>query len=203
MDTKTTILQTALKLFNEGNTQAATTNHIAAAAGISPGNLHYHFKNREAIIRRLYEKMRREFTLLPEAYPQKASDLVDVHKQVLEVQWKYRFFYRELLFLLSRDPELKRTYQEDTRAQRKRIDAILRLLEQNGVLELRYDNVTEYLADMILLIEQFWSSYVQLCDLSDSPVDIEKGVLRIEETLRPYLTPSALRELAESEQRRT
>lgn len=199
MDTKTTILNTALKLFNEGNTQAATTNHIAAAAGISPGNLHYHFKNREAIIRRLYEKMRREFTLLPDAYPQSASDLVGVHQRVLEIQWKYRFFYRELLFLLSRDPELKTIYQQDTRAQRERIVAILRQLEHNGVMDFRYDNVLEYLADMILLIEQFWSSYMQLCDASDSPVDIEKGVLRIEETLRPYLTPSALRELADTE----
>ncbi len=47
MSTKLKILETARKLFNESNTQTATTNHIAKAMGISPGNLHYHYKNRE------------------------------------------------------------------------------------------------------------------------------------------------------------
>lgn len=57
MKTKDKILETALELFNTSNTQAATTNHIAAAMGISPGNLHYHYKNREEIIFSLYERM--------------------------------------------------------------------------------------------------------------------------------------------------
>ena len=51
MSKKEAILETALELFNATNTQSATTNHIAKAAGISPGNLHYHYKNREEIVR--------------------------------------------------------------------------------------------------------------------------------------------------------
>jgi len=33
-----------------------TTNHIAAV-GISPGNLYYHFRNKEGIIRAIFEQM--------------------------------------------------------------------------------------------------------------------------------------------------
>jgi len=60
MPRKEAILEAALQLFNENNTQSATTNHIAKSMGISPGNLHYHYKNREEIVRLLYMKLKQE-----------------------------------------------------------------------------------------------------------------------------------------------
>jgi AcrR family transcriptional regulator len=60
MSRKDEILNVALKLFNETNIQATTTNNIAKAMGISSGNLHYHYKNTEDIIRNLYEQLKSE-----------------------------------------------------------------------------------------------------------------------------------------------
>ena len=60
------ILTAALKLFNEQGSHKVTTNHIAKAIGISPGNLYYHFKNKEHIIRELLERLIRGFdSLIP------------------------------------------------------------------------------------------------------------------------------------------
>ena len=56
MNTHDRILDTALRLFNQSGTAAVSTNHIAAALGMSPGNLYYHFRNKEAIIRDLFEQ---------------------------------------------------------------------------------------------------------------------------------------------------
>ncbi|MFN8512060.1 MAG: helix-turn-helix domain-containing protein [Chloroflexia bacterium] len=57
MSTRERILDAALGLFNERGTAVVSTNHIAAACGISPGNLYYHFRNKEEIIRALFDRM--------------------------------------------------------------------------------------------------------------------------------------------------
>src|SRR6266567_9459354 len=54
--TRDRILEAALRLFNERGTAAVSTNHIAAEAGISPGNLYYHFADKQEIIRALHER---------------------------------------------------------------------------------------------------------------------------------------------------
>ena len=50
------ILDAGIELFNQSGTVATTTNHIARHLSISPGNLYFHFKNREAIVLELFER---------------------------------------------------------------------------------------------------------------------------------------------------
>ena len=196
MSTKKKILAAALKLFNENNTQAATTNHIAAATGISPGNLHYHYKNREEIILRLYEEMKSK-TELP--VPELPGTLAHLHAHFIElsrVYWEYRFFHRELLFLLSRDPELKRIYTEDNIAHRERIILVLRNLQQNGYLAFPYDNVLDHLADTTLLATQFWNGLLETLGRPLNESGVEGMFIFLEGAMRPYLTPDGLKALS-------
>ena len=160
MSTKQKILETALKLFNETNTQTATTNHIAKAMGISPGNLHYHYNNREEIIRKLYVQLRQEMSLEVEALPKTIVELNEHEKLLIEVQWKYRFFFRELLFLFSRDEELQKMYIADNIAHRNRIKMVMKNLVENNELQIEDENSLEYLVDSILMSWQFYTSYM-------------------------------------------
>ena len=57
MPTRERILDVALALFNDAGTAPISTNHIAAAAEISPGNLYYHFRNKEQIVQSLFERL--------------------------------------------------------------------------------------------------------------------------------------------------
>ena len=46
-NTYTKIIEASLLLFNEEGERQISTNHIAAYLGISPGNLYYHFRNKD------------------------------------------------------------------------------------------------------------------------------------------------------------
>jgi AcrR family transcriptional regulator len=61
-DTKSRILDTALALFNERGSAGVTTNHVAEALSISPGNLYYHYRNKAEIIRALFARIMAEWT---------------------------------------------------------------------------------------------------------------------------------------------
>ena len=65
--TKQKILDTSLALFNKQGERNVTTNHIAEAMGISPGNLYYHFRNKGVIVAALFERYQQNLlTLLEE-----------------------------------------------------------------------------------------------------------------------------------------
>jgi AcrR family transcriptional regulator len=109
MTTPERILATALRLFNDAGTAAVSTNHIADALGMSPGNLYYHFRNKEAIIRALFAQQfdhnDRLYTL-PTDRPPTLADLQQLVRATFATSWEYRFIYRELIALLRRDEDL-------------------------------------------------------------------------------------------------
>jgi len=113
MGTRQKILDTALRLFNQDGTADVSTNHIAEACGISPGNLYYHFRNKQEIIRELFQRMYAIWDKgLP--MPQDRTPTLDDLKTVVETNyqiiWEYRFAYRELVALLRQDAELRQGF---------------------------------------------------------------------------------------------
>lgn len=196
LTTKEKILAAALKLFNEKNTQAATTNHIAAALGISPGNLHYHFKNREAIVFALYEQLLSKSVLARSSLPATITQVHEHQLYLAQVYWTYRFFNRELLFLLSRDPELKTRYIKENIAHKQRIRIVFEQLSANGYLDIPADHVYTQLVDTVLLCNQFWHSHLETLGIEVDEANLAGGFGHIEGAMRPYLTAKALDELA-------
>src|SRR5882762_4046575 len=108
------VLEAAKELFNEQGTAVVSTNHIAAAAGISPGNLYYHFNDKQAIIRALFARYYREFDGRWAPDQDSGKNLAKFGQNLAtgaELAWDYRFFQRELLALVRADPELRTTYE--------------------------------------------------------------------------------------------
>jgi len=186
MSRKLEILETARTLFNESNTQAVTTNHIAKAMGISPGNLHYHYSNREEIIRLLYTQMREEMTLSIEELPRTLASLNEHQKILIGIQWEYRFFFRELLFLLSRDEVLQKRYIEDNVVHRSRIKITMESFIVNGELDIQDNALLEYMVDSILMSWQFYTSYMQTLGRPLSLKSAEEAVEYTSNAMIPF-----------------
>nr|WP_298165157.1 TetR/AcrR family transcriptional regulator [uncultured Pseudomonas sp.] len=112
--TRERIVRASLELFNAQGERAVSTNHIAAHLGISPGNLYYHFRNKQAIIAELfcqYEAQVDAFLRRPGARALTIDDKTFYLEAVLAAMWHYRFLHRDLEHLLDSDPALAERYR--------------------------------------------------------------------------------------------
>jgi len=191
VDKKLLILETALKLFNQHGTKAISTNHIAKEAGISPGNLYYHFKNKEAIIYALYLQMQEEIGFEEAPLPISLCELKNYCEYVATIWWRYRFFRKELMTLIEGDPTLAQKVISDNRAQKKKLEQLIEHLHAQGYIT----EANQHLSFLIMMLSQFW---MPLHQLMGEPIE-EKEALEVSEavimTLQPFLTQKAFEEL--------
>ena len=113
LKTRERIVLESLALFNAQGERAITTNHIAAHLGISPGNLYYHFRNKQAIIAELfaqYERQVAQFLQRPVGRALTVADKTYYLEALLAAMWHYRFLHRDLEHLLDSDSELAARY---------------------------------------------------------------------------------------------
>ena len=106
--TRERILQTCLALFNAHGLPAVSTHKIAAELGMSPGNLHYHFKTKEQIVTWLFRRFEQKLEALNSSTAGIAAvdDLWLALHLRFEVIGEYRFVYRDMAFLSSEYPAL-------------------------------------------------------------------------------------------------
>jgi AcrR family transcriptional regulator len=112
--TRERIVQISLELFNLQGERSVSTNHIAAHMEISPGNLYYHFPNKQAIIAELfteYETLVNTFLRPPSGRLPTVQDKRHYLLEILDGMWRYRFLHRDLEHLLDADPELADRYR--------------------------------------------------------------------------------------------
>lgn len=112
--TRERIVQFSLELFNQQGERNVSTNHIAAHMEISPGNLYYHFPNKQAIIAVLfaeYESLVDSFLRPPSGRAATVEDKRYYLQALLAAMWRYRFLHRDLEHLLDSDPDLAARYR--------------------------------------------------------------------------------------------
>jgi AcrR family transcriptional regulator len=200
MKTRDKIIQASIALFNEQGERNVTTNHIAAHLAISPGNLYYHFRNKEDIILSIYEEYAR--SLLLETLPTVSDDVKPLDSLILymdsvfQTTMKFRFFYSNLPVLLDKDSSLREKYVEVQQSIAERVSQLLLSLRTANIINFSDDELVD-IVSILRLINTFWVSFYQTQTIVNEVNDsvFYQGVLKILVILRPYTQSHALADL--------
>src|SRR5215831_16669366 len=136
--TRERIIETALALFNRDGEPNVTTADIASEMGISPGNLYYHFRSKGEIVSELFAAFERRLDALlaaPEGRPADVEDVWLVLHLLFEAMWEFRFLYRDLDEILSRDRRLASRFVDFTRRGRETMIELCRSMVANGEMQ--------------------------------------------------------------------
>ena len=191
MNTRERILATALRLFNEAGTAPVSTNHIADALGISPGNLYYHFRNKEEIIRALFEQQFARWDAdyaFPDDRLPNLDDLQQLLRATFVTAWEYRFMYRELIALLRRDAQLHQRWVEIRARGFSGFHELFNLFVAARVLRDPGDEaVVTRLAELVWLISEFWLASIEVGGETVDTTQMEHGVALMLQVLGPFI----------------
>ena len=199
--TRERILQASLELFNNQGERSVTTNHIAAHMGISPGNLYYHFRNKQMIIAELfatYEAQVDGFLRLPSARPLTVEDKALYLEALLAAMWQYRFLHRDLEHLLAADAQLAERYGHFARRSLDSAQAIYRGFVEAGVLRMGPAQI-EALAINAWIILTSWVQFLgTVGGAASAPLSqdlLRRGIFQVLALEQGFVAPAAQQEV--------
>ncbi|MEO0898122.1 MAG: TetR/AcrR family transcriptional regulator [Bacteroidota bacterium] len=190
MKLKEKIIMKAVELFNEKGIPSTSPNQIAAALNISTGNLTYHYKTKESLIREVYERMHEEsqdFIQL-EGYLT-LHDFRKIMARFRDFMDKHSFFFHDLVFIIRNYPEVGKLYEASNLMRFKQgrllfdyyIETGRMIPEENGI---NYD----FLTHNVWMVGAFWniqSKVIRSTAFSQKPMDMQDMTWYM---ILPYLT---------------
>lgn len=163
-DTKTKIKQSAMKLFNAHDTLSITTNHIAKEAEISPGNLYYHYKNKEEIILSLYkdlslaiEALKSFETIMLSKNPIKVMN--EMFESYSDIFFTYRFLLRDSMVLIALYPSFKEAFSANQEKRIQQIEEVLHFLIKEQILIFQEHQHLNKRAKLHWFITGYWQVF--------------------------------------------
>lgn len=189
--TRERILEIALVMFNSQGEPNVTTNHIADELEISPGNLYYHFRNKDDIVEQLfaaYETRMDEALQVPQERLPNLEDIWMQLHRVFECMWDYRFLYRDLVDILSRNRKLKLHFGRMLNRAATSASDVLKGLAQAEILRATADEIRAS-AENVLLLTTFWLNFNAVRDSRADPnqEDLNQGIYQVMLLIAPFL----------------
>ncbi|MEG3050379.1 MAG: TetR/AcrR family transcriptional regulator [Thermomonas sp.] len=187
--TRQRILDASLMMFNAQGEPNVTTNHIADELEISPGNLYYHFRNKDDIIEQLFAGYEQRMDTALLAPSGRLPGLEDVWLQlhlVFECIWDYRVLYRDLVDILSRNRRLRMRFARILKRADEQAHTVMRGLVQAGVMRASADEV-DAASTNILVIATFWMNYASARGDKDERASIRDGIVQVMMLISPFL----------------
>jgi AcrR family transcriptional regulator len=159
------ILEVTLDLFNRFGEPNVSTTLISAELNISPGNLYYHYPAKDELINSLYDRYERalgELLAAADGVENVEDAWLFVH-MLFELVWKYRFLYRDLNDLLSKNRRLETHFQTVLKHKSRAMHALLDGLSRTGAARLTGEEAAPCATAMVVVIT-YWLSYEYVRD---------------------------------------
>jgi AcrR family transcriptional regulator len=193
--TRERIVDTALALFNREGEPNVTTADIAGEMGISPGNLYYHFRNKGEIVAELFAAFERRLEALLAAPRDRPADVEDLWlflHLLFEAMWDFRFFYRDLDEMLSRDQRLASRFAAFSQRGRQTVLQMCRSMVAGGVMQASEPEIAA-LAENVALVATYWISYQKLSSGQRllSEISLDRAAYQVLSLIAPFLRGSA------------
>jgi len=191
MKTRDRILQTSLQLFNEKGEPHVTTNYIADEMNISPGNLYYHFRNKDEIVYFLflrYEEQMQAVLEVPKSRSLNMEDMWLFLHLAFECIWQYRFLYRDLDNILGRNKKLRIHFRRLLQRKVQTAIDICKGLAEVGIMEANPEEI-EALANNIAVIATYWLNFQGIRHEHPGREEdhLGRGVYQVMILVSPYL----------------
>lgn len=196
-NTKEKIVDTAIQLFTERGISNVSTNHIASAMGISPGNLYYHFRNKEDI---LWRALIRFSDAMARLLGSPDEEVIDVPRfrryleEAIAVFQDYRFFFENKVGLMRESPRLEHAFRALEKENIARLVGVFTGANKSGIMiGPKEREQLEALANNTWIIFSNWLNFLRTNrgTTDASAAERRDGVFHIFSLFQPYLSKAA------------
>lgn len=187
----------ARTLFNEQGIRSITTRHIAASMGISPGNLHYHFKHTEDVVTALFEQLKKKYDKIIDEVQQvsltQLDDLIPIFNILYDQINNYRFLFIHFVEISIWIPEIKNDYRHLLFRREEQFKDWLDSLEQAEIVLTLSDRTKEDLIKKLFIVADFWISHNALYKQYTGEQARQDFVSALLSVLSPYVNTNKVK----------
>ncbi|MDO8776340.1 MAG: TetR/AcrR family transcriptional regulator [Burkholderiaceae bacterium] len=188
------ILEVTLELFNRFGEPNVSTTLISAELGISPGNLYYHYPAKDELINALFDRFEHALNELLNASDsvRNVEDAWFFLHTLFELIWQYRFLYRDLNDLLSKNRRLETHFQAVLKNKTRAVKALLDGMSRTGAVHIDSREVEATATSMVVVLT-YWLSFEYVRDPrkalepENAQLALLRGAQHVLNLLVPYL----------------
>jgi len=195
--TRERILETSLRLFNDFGEPNVTTQLIADEMEISPGNLYYHFHSKDEILEAIFADFETRIVQTlsaPARGMARVEDIWDFLRLLFDHIWTYRFLYRDLHDLVSRNRIVETHFKQILAHKMRTAAQICEVLVTTGEMKPTSRAELQTLAVNMTVLATHWLSFefVRNPRQALDEAALMRGAFHVMSLAAPYLDGRAL-----------
>ncbi len=166
MGTAEKIVKKACELFNEKGMAEVSIRDIAAALGISHGNLRYHYPGKGPLIEAIFQDCLVASDAVMEKLDRPDIDITTILTSTAEQAakfWEYRFLLQDLLAISTQYPKVGEALRGMYRHREVQLQNIFQYLQAQGLMQAEsFPGYYQMVIENCLMATDFGISFVEL-----------------------------------------